>query len=90
MKRTFEFNPSPLELAREFATWNSEDQAHFFEFVRREFTNWENGSYGKDMQVLGIGKALRAHWPDAAQMVRELAADTEESPNAGNTPNEDQ
>lgn len=77
MKRTFEIRPTPHEMAHEFAAWNSEDQAEFLEFVRREFSAFE-GAASSDMQILGIGRALREHWPDAAQMVRELALDTEE------------
>lgn len=81
MKRTFEFSPSPLEVAEEVATWNSQDQAAFFEHLYRKFAGW--GAHLKDMQVIGIGQALRDQWPNAAQMVRELAADTEPSPRLG-------
>lgn len=51
MKRTFDIHPTPSEMAKEFAAWNSEDQACFFEFVLREFETFEVGSIGKDMQV---------------------------------------
>lgn len=77
MKRTFDFAPTPLELAKEFATWSSEDQAAFLEHVRRIFVSW--GACQKDMQVLGVGHALRDHWPETAQLVRDLAADAEDA-----------
>ena len=80
IKRTFEFNPSPGELAREFASWGDIEQAEFFEHVFRELDSW--GSHKKDMQVLGIGQKLRDQWPNAAQMVRELAADTDDTTEA--------
>ncbi len=81
MRRMHEFNPTPLEMAQEFAAWSSEEQAGFLQHVATIFHDW--GSHKKDMQVLGIGHALRDHWPDAVQLVRELAADTEEAAEKG-------
>lgn len=75
MRRAFDIEPTPLEAAEAFVGWNSHDQAMFLANVHRLMMQW--GAHNKDMQVLGIGTALRDCWPDAAQMVRELADDTE-------------
>lgn len=86
VRRTFDFSPAPLEMAEEFAAWNSEDQAMFLEHVYRIMSCW--APHARDMQVLGIGHALRDHWPNAAQMVRELAADTESGQSESAAPEE--
>jgi hypothetical protein len=70
VKRSFEFNPSPLECAEEFATWSGDDQAAFFEHLGKLFAKW--GKHRRDSQVYYIGERLRA-WGVGRQFVADLA-----------------
>lgn len=78
MKQTFQFHPTPLECAEEFANWSDDEQARFFAHVEHLFAEW--GVHDKNVQLLGIGKLLRAHWPEAARLLCELALYAEDMP----------
>lgn len=75
MKKEVEFNCSPEDMAKEFSGWGDLEQAKFFEHVYNVFSSW--GAMERNMQILGIGRALKQYHPDAAQMVFELGLDTQ-------------